>query len=485
MEIPFCVETLRVGDVILGSFPYEIYIERKAVCDLVSSVFDCRLVNQIGNQLHHTEYCRLQSLVIVEGDFSELNQPMPHLRHLKKLSYEGLRNLALATMVRLSLRDQLPVLRSDNLQGTAELINVISLEYPKLLKMRPLQYGSRKERPFRSRRGENPKETLASQLRCVRGVSEQAGRRLARNHDHVQSFLSAMLASADPVQWLVDKANIGKNSSPLRRPTAVRLAETLAGKDTLQRENFTSSLEAIQGISRTSATALVGHFSTRENMQQFLEGQQDPVGALSELFPRLSRPAKVSLVEELAGKEALAFEEYRQRIASLNGISEASAAKISEQYPDATSLCKALISELDPVFGAMKLAKLNTTGALNLVTEFLDGSALTYVALVNDIAKVGISSKKALLLANKFRSRRKLCEALKQDLSDKSQRSQRSQRGRMRKVESGERSRLTKVQMQRLLESLDKRGIVERENVKYPSSILELQLCSWNHREQL
>ena len=36
---------------------------------------------------------------------------------------------------------------------------------------------------------------------------------------------------------------------------------------------------------------------------QFLEGQQDPVGALSELFPRLSRPAKVSLVEELAGKE--------------------------------------------------------------------------------------------------------------------------------------------------------------------------------------
>lgn len=42
----------------------------------------------------------------------------------------------------------------------------------------------------------------------------------------------------------MDKANIGKNSSPLRRPTAVRLAETLAGKDTLQRENFTSSLEA-------------------------------------------------------------------------------------------------------------------------------------------------------------------------------------------------------------------------------------------------
>lgn len=55
--------------------------------------------------------------------------------------------------------------------------------------------------------------------------------------------------------------------------------------------------------------------------------------------------------------------------------------------PAISDLLEALISELDPVFGAMKLAKLNTTGALNLVTEFLDGSALTYVALVNDIAK--------------------------------------------------------------------------------------------------
>lgn len=85
--------------------------------------------------------------------------------------------------------------------------------------------------------------------------------------------------------------------------------------------------------------------------------------------------------------------------------------------------------------------------------------------------QVGISSKKALLLANKFRSRRKLCEALKQDLSDKSQRSQRSQRGRMRKVESGERSRLTKVQMQRLLESLDKR--VRLRLLCFPCRLLE------------
>ena len=46
MEIPFTVETLRVGDLVIGSFPYEIFIERKAVPDLVQSMFDSRLFNQ-------------------------------------------------------------------------------------------------------------------------------------------------------------------------------------------------------------------------------------------------------------------------------------------------------------------------------------------------------------------------------------------------------------------------------------------------------
>ena len=237
-------------------------------------------------------------------------------------------------------------------------------------------------------------ETLASQLRCVRGVSEHLGKCLARNHPNIQSFLSAMLKSKDPVilglnasnistrmaavvnknvserQWLIDKAAHGRNPSSLRRSTATLLAETLAGKDALKHENFILSLEAwnsisissilflsnlalhfqtgwsseaINGVTRKSAVALVAHFGNREKMQQFLkgahdwktksvghenewsqfiylinsilpkqrsslmklvcfpEGERDPVSALEKLAG-LSRPTRLALVEEFVGK---------------------------------------------------------------------------------------------------------------------------------------------------------------------------------------
>lgn len=70
LDVPFSVETLRVGDVIIGSDP-RIYIERKAVRDLVQSVMDTRLVNQMGNQLHQSEYNR--------SDISHLKSQIYHI----------------------------------------------------------------------------------------------------------------------------------------------------------------------------------------------------------------------------------------------------------------------------------------------------------------------------------------------------------------------------------------------------------------------
>ena len=152
---------------------------REFPADLVDSWVQTRL---LSNR-------RFQSLVIVEGDLSmlESNEYGPST---PTLSYEVQRRLALATMVRqvtcdknikqsakirplatlrLCLRDQLPVLRSNGLQGTAELINVIALErhekseqsalfvlsksylndlqeFPKFMKGKPFQYSIRKDR---------------------------------------------------------------------------------------------------------------------------------------------------------------------------------------------------------------------------------------------------------------------------------------------------------------------------------------------------
>lgn len=73
MEIPFTVETLRVGDLVIGSFPYEIFIERKAVPDLVQSMFDSRLFNQLGNQLHQTRYDR-QGVIQIIREISQVSR---------------------------------------------------------------------------------------------------------------------------------------------------------------------------------------------------------------------------------------------------------------------------------------------------------------------------------------------------------------------------------------------------------------------------
>jgi len=42
-------------------------------------------------------------------------------------------------------------------------------------------------------------EALASQLRCVRGVSETVARSLAKKHSNMKSFISAMMDAEDPV----------------------------------------------------------------------------------------------------------------------------------------------------------------------------------------------------------------------------------------------------------------------------------------------
>lgn len=372
MEIPFSVETLRVGDVIIGRKPFEIFIERKAVPDLVQSMFDTRLFNQLGNQLNQTEYNRLNSLVIVEGNLSQLHVPRPNMQ---RLPYEAQRRLALATMVRLCLRDQIPVFRTQDLAGTAEIVCTIVQEYPKLMQMRPLQYSTRKEIPFRPRRGEDPKEALASQLRCVRGVSQEIAKRLVKGHNHMQSFITAMMAAEDPVQWLVQKGS--HKESRWSRPAAALLAEALAGQAAVERENLICSFQAIHGLTRESATMLVRDFGTRKKLQSFLQGERDPVRALSQLVPGLSLPTRVALVAEIAGKEALEFEEYKNRLASINGVTAATALKISEKFPDAASLCQALIADTsapDPVSRAMRIAKLSHPAACDLVSEFMEGT---------------------------------------------------------------------------------------------------------------
>ncbi|CAK0794407.1 unnamed protein product [Prorocentrum cordatum] len=189
---PFTVETLRVADVIIGSPPYEIFVERKSLNDLVSSIFDTRLHNQLGNKLHATDYERFRTLLIVEGHLSSLRMKCAKaagfVEETSEQTYESKRRLVNSTLARITIRDQIPVLRSTDIAGTVEIIRTLVSDYPRITKFGPAQYSVRLDKPHRPRRGEDPREVLSDQLRCVRGLSRHGARCLAEGHPHIRRF---------------------------------------------------------------------------------------------------------------------------------------------------------------------------------------------------------------------------------------------------------------------------------------------------------
>eukprot|EP00439_Symbiodinium_sp_Y106_P012135 s3677_g1.t2 len=363
------------------------------------------------------------------------------LRH-----YQRKRRLAVATMLRLCIRDQISVLRTYDVAGTAEIIMTLAQEYPKLLQCAPLQYSRRKDKPFRPRRGEEPKDALVSQLRCVRGVSEAMARQLAKGHATMKSFMEALCAEADPMQWLMSKG-------VSRRPTAVLLLEALMGEEALKQENFLNTLKGLSGVPGPVAKDLVKRFGTAHALQEALQGVADPGKVLAAPSgPKLSKAARRALSEAFGSEEyreatmlqshlkglsgealkgvadpgkvlaapsgpklskaarralseAFGSEEYREasmlqsRLESVNGVPKQVATRLVEQFPTEAAMSKALLSSPvagDPVGRAMALGSIRSRpAAMRLVSEFLDGQALEWSALVDLLQRSGVPGRRA------------------------------------------------------------------------------------------
>lgn len=324
---PITVRTLRVADIIIGSHPHEIYIERKSMQDLVCSVFDTRLHNQVGNKLHSSEYERFRSLVIVEGSFSQLEDMVP----LERLPYLSKCELVNRTMARLSLRDQIPVLRSDDIAGTFALIRTIAQEYPKLCG-RPKQYSMRVEKPFRPRRGEDPSNVLTDQLRCVRGISHRIAYQLAGKCKNMSAFLVAMNQADDPVAWLINRCQ--KGSERLNLPTAVLLAEALCGSDAVSHENFVKLLATVPGISSLAARDILRRFHNEAGLCEALRTHScapEPVRRAMHLGG-VHHSAARGLVAKFLGANALQWDDLIEKVSCVRGISRKTAQAVVDQH---------------------------------------------------------------------------------------------------------------------------------------------------------
>mmetsp|Transcript_51401 Transcript_51401/g.145537 ORF Transcript_51401/g.145537 Transcript_51401/m.145537 type:complete len:428 (-) Transcript_51401:158-1441(-) len=296
-RLQFSVETLPVGDVIVGFAGRELFIERKTFPDLVSSIFDRRLNNQLGGQLYNTSYERFRSVVIVEGNLSDLNNYSSSLEAYKKK-----RRIAEGAILGMSIRSQIPVLRTSDVAGTCDTIEALARNYVSLLSWSPAQYSYVLERPLRPRKGLDIENILLNQLCCIKGVSPRIAQKLLGSHTNMQEFITDMLSTRDPVQWLIARCtpNFG-------RPVARRVVEALAGPSVLDCIRFRDRIAAVPRISTAKAADLASRFRDADELCKALhsdESAPEPVGRAMALA-KVSRPAARGLVIEFLGEEGL------------------------------------------------------------------------------------------------------------------------------------------------------------------------------------
>lgn len=304
-KVHISVERLKVGDVIVeGRDLPPVFIERKTVNDLLASVKDKRLYNQLWRQRDASSGDRARSILIVEGHFSSHAQTLRSTRGSDDFSKGFFRNdLILRTLlVRLAIAHELPVIRTASELDTCRTILAIARKYPELHTWRPCRFKAQ-QLPAR-KAGDDLKTTLINQLCCIRGVTADTASHLVKPHRHMGDFVSELSKQLDPVLWLMDRGG----SRKLSRPAALRVVAALCGETALSTVRFADRLAAVKGITKASAATLARQFRDEDSLRAALSCDHsdigEPVGKAVALG--LRKPAARALVAELLGQAAVA-----------------------------------------------------------------------------------------------------------------------------------------------------------------------------------
>jgi len=181
---------------------------------------DNRLVNQLSNMLASSNQQRFRTILVVEGSLSDIDTTKEMFtKHARRsrgtiaekrestkqraiLSNIRAEKMAFSMMVGLAIRDQIPVLRTDDLAETFRLITVIAEKYKDFLRTGPLQYTELKGDLPSPRRKEASDEMLFRyMLQTVPGISSKMSRALV---DSIQPTsiqeLIARISEADSVE---------------------------------------------------------------------------------------------------------------------------------------------------------------------------------------------------------------------------------------------------------------------------------------------
>lgn len=132
-------EQLLIGDYIVSS---ETIIERKTINDLISSVFDGRLFVQCSDLINHYN----KPIIIIEGNLTDLDT-RDDFQSDSKLIVDKLR-VAYETLIRIALDFRIPILYTNSVFYTAELLVLLTSNQFKSRDSGPLLKKIKKSNPF-------------------------------------------------------------------------------------------------------------------------------------------------------------------------------------------------------------------------------------------------------------------------------------------------------------------------------------------------
>lgn len=130
---------LLVGDYIVSS---ETIIERKTIHDLISSVFDGRLFIQCSDLINHYS----KPIIIIEGNLTDLDT-REDIQSDSKLIVDKLR-VAYETLIKIALDFRIPVLYTNSIFYTAELLVLLTSNQFRSKDNGPLLKKIKKSNPF-------------------------------------------------------------------------------------------------------------------------------------------------------------------------------------------------------------------------------------------------------------------------------------------------------------------------------------------------
>ena len=130
---------LAVGDYIVSS---ETVIERKTIYDLINSVYDGRIFIQCSDLTNHYT----KPLIIIEGNLTDLDT-REHFENDSKLIIDKIR-VAYETLIKVALDFRIPILYTNSVFYTAELLVLLASNQFRSKNDGPLLKKIKKSNPF-------------------------------------------------------------------------------------------------------------------------------------------------------------------------------------------------------------------------------------------------------------------------------------------------------------------------------------------------